>query len=197
MRSGYLANNICFCLTYLVRIRRFALSKADEVHVKWRVIMKVFALAILVAGTFACGGERPDELGPYVQKLVELDAKYVEKIVEYKGYLSTPGMDQKAADIQQVMKELHDELAAYPEIENKKVSAMNNKLKRTIGDADNAGARRKLVEPDVPTFVPNAQSAIKMVLEELVIVHNNMEKMWVDEGKTEPFPLKWNQIKVD
>ena len=159
--------------------------------------MKVFALAILVAGTFACGGERPDELGPYVQKLVELDAKYVEKIVEYKGYLSTPGMDQKAADIQQVMKELHDELAAYPEIENKKVSALNNKLKRTIGDADNAGARRKLVEPDVPTFVPNAQSAIKMVLEELVIVHNNMEKMWVDEGKTEPFPLKWNQIKID
>ena len=39
-------------------------------------------------------------------------------------------MDQ-AADIQQVMRELHDELAAYPEIEDK-VSAMNNKLKRTL-----------------------------------------------------------------
>ena len=34
-----------------------------------------------------------------------------------------------------------------------------------------------------------------MVLEELIVVHNNMEKMWVDEGKTEPFPLEWNQIK--
>ena len=49
----------------------------------------------------------------------------------------------------------------------------------------------------MPTFVPNAQSAIKMVLEELIVVHNNMEKMWVDEGKTEPFPLEWNQIKID
>ena len=39
--------------------------------------------------------------------------------------------------------------------------------------------------------------AIKMVLEELIVVHNNMEKMWVDEGKTEPFPLEWNQIKID
>ena len=86
-------------------------------------------------------GERPDELGPYVQKLVELDAKYVEKILEYQGYLSTPGMDQKAADIQRVMRELHDELAAYPEIEDKKVSAMNNSL-AYVGDADNAGARK-------------------------------------------------------
>ena len=159
--------------------------------------MKVFTFVIVAAGMFSCGGEKPDELGPYVQKLVELDGKYVDKIVEYQGYLSTPGMDQKAADIQQVMKDLHDELAAYPEIENKKISAMNNKLKRTIGDADNAGARRKLVEPDVPTFVPNARSAIKMVLEEFIVVHNNMEKMWVDGGRTEPFPLKWNQIKID
>ena len=63
-----------------------------------------------------------------------------------KDTLASPGMDQKAADIQQVMRELHDELAAYPEIENKKVSAMNNKLKRMIGDADNAGARRN--QPD-------------------------------------------------
>ena len=56
---------------------------------------------------------------------------------------------------------------------------------------------RKLVEPDVPTFVPTAQSAIRMVLEELVVVHNNMEKLWADEGKTEPFPLKWNKLEVD
>lgn len=159
--------------------------------------MKIFAFAILVLGVLSCGGEKQDELGPYVQKLVELDGKYVKKIVEYKGFLSTPGMDQKAADIQQVMKDLHDELAAYPEIENKKINALNNKLKRTIGDADNAGARRKLVEPDVPTFVPNAQSAIKMVLEELVLVNNNLNKFWSDEGKKEPFPLDWDSIEVD
>jgi hypothetical protein len=183
-------------LTYVVHILTFGLFESKD-HAKERVTMKVFALAIIAAGMFACGGEKPDELGPYVQKLAELDGKYVDKIVEYQGYLSTPGMDQKAADIQQVMKGLHDELAAYPEIENKKISAMNNKLKRTIGDADNAGARRKLVEPDVPTFVPNAQSAIKMVIEELTVVHNNMEKLWVDEGKTEPFPLKWNQLVIE
>ena len=74
---------------------------------------------------------------------------------------------------------------------------MNNKLKRTIEMLTTLGLVEKLAGPDVPTFVPNAQSAIKMVLEELIVVHNNMEKMWVDEGKTEPFPLEWNQIKID
>ena len=145
----------------------------------------------------ACGDAKQDELGPYEQKLIEVDQKYVKKLIEYKGYLSTPGMDQKAADIQQVMKEFHDELAAYPEIDDKKIRAMNNELKRTIGDGDNAGARRKLVEPDVATFVPNAQSAIKMVLEELVVVHNNMEKLWLAEGKEEAFPLQWNFEDID
>ncbi len=159
--------------------------------------MKVFALALLAVGVFACGEAKQDELGPYVQKLLEVDQKYVKKLVEYKGYLSTPGMDQKAGDIQMLLKEFHDELAAYPEIDNKKIRALNNELKRTIGDSDSAGARRKLVEPSVATFVPNAQSAIKMIMEELVVIHNNVEKLWVEEEKAEAFPLKWNFEDLD
>ena len=50
---------------------------------------------------------------------------------------------------------------------------------------------RKLVEPDFPTFVPNAQKSISVVEEEFVTVYANLKKIWEDAGKTEPFPLKW------
>ncbi len=148
--------------------------------------MKALSFMLLAIGVLACGGEKKDELGPYIQKLNEVDAQYVKKLFAYRDYLKTPEFS-KAGDIEQVMQQFHDELANYPEIDDKKIKAMNNELQRTI-----KGSMRKLVEPDFPTFVPNAQSAIRMVLEELVVVHNNMEKLWGESGKTEPFPLKWN-----
>jgi len=96
-------------------------------------------------------------------------------------------MAQKAADIEVVMQDFYDALKQYPEINDKKVKALHNELARTV-----KGSMRKLVEPDFPTFVPNAQSAIRMVVEELTVIHRNLEKLWIDSGRTDAFTLEWN-----
>ncbi|MGY8824884.1 MAG: hypothetical protein ACKVJG_13280 [Candidatus Latescibacterota bacterium] len=153
--------------------------------------MKAIAFLLLSCTLWACG-EKKDELGPYTAKLIELDGLYVTKLKEYRGYLSTPGMGDKAADVKKVMQEFHDELAAYPEINNKKVKALHNELQRTL-----KGSMRKLVEPDFPTFVPNAQRAINIVEDELVVIHTNLEKLWTGDDRTDAFPLKWKRKESD
>jgi len=142
-----------------------------------------FTLLVLVG----CGGERKDEMGPYVIKLREFDSVYVQKLIQYREYLSTDGMAEKAADIEVVMQDFYDALKQYPEINDKKVKALHNELARTV-----KGSMRKLVEPDFPTFVPNAQSAIRMVIEELTVIHRNLEKLWIDSGRTDAFTLEWD-----
>jgi len=142
-----------------------------------------FTLLVLVG----CGGERKDEMGPYVIKLREFDSVYVQKLIQYREYLSTDGMAEKAADIEVVMQDFYDALKQYPEINDKKLKALHNELARTV-----KGSMRKLVEPDFPTFVPNAQSAIRMVIEELTVIHRNLEKLWIDSGRTDAFTLEWD-----
>ena len=148
--------------------------------------MKNLTLVFTLFLLSGCGGEKKDEMGPYIVKLKELDGIYVQKLIKYQEYLSTDGMSEKAADIEIVMQEFHAALKEYPEINNKKVKALHNELARTL-----KGAMRKLVEPDFPTFVPNAQSAIRMVVEELTVIHRNLEKLWVDSGRKDTFTLKW------
>tara|TARA_B100001250_G_scaffold300075_2_gene261732 strand:- start:12117 stop:12578 length:462 start_codon:yes stop_codon:yes gene_type:complete len=149
--------------------------------------MKKLTLFFTVLVLVGCGGEKKDEMGPYVIKLREFDSVYVQKLIQYREYLSTDGMAQKAADIEVVMQDFYDALKQYPEINDKKVKALHNELARTV-----KGSMRKLVEPDFPTFVPNAQSAIRMVVEELTVIHRNLEKLWIDSGRTDAFTLEWN-----
>jgi hypothetical protein len=149
--------------------------------------MKRLTLFFTVLVLVGCGGEKKDEMGPYVIKLKEFDSVYVQKLIQYREYLSTDGMAEKAADIEVVMQGFYDALKQYPEINNKKVKALHNELARTV-----KGSMRKLVEPDFPTFVPNAQSAIRMVVEELTVIHRNLEKLWIDSGRTDAFTLEWD-----
>ena len=149
--------------------------------------MKKLTLFFTVLVLVGCGGEKKDEMGPYVIKLREFDSVYVQKLIQYREYLSTDGMAEKAADIEVVMQNFYDALKQYPEINNKKVKALHNELARTV-----KGSMRKLVEPDFPTFVPNAQSAIRMVIEELTVIHRNLEKLWIDSGRTDAFTLEWD-----
>ena len=149
--------------------------------------MKKLTLFFTVLVLVGCGGEKKDEMGPYVIKLREFDSVYVQKLIQYREYLSTDGMAEKAADIEVVMQDFYDALKQYPEINNKKVKALHNELARTV-----KGSMRKLVEPDFPTFVPNAQSAIRMVIEELTVIHRNLEKLWIDSGRTDAFTLEWD-----
>jgi hypothetical protein len=149
--------------------------------------MRNLYLLVTLMVLVGCGGEKKDEMGPYVTQLIEFDRIYVQKLIQYQEFLSTDGMSEKAADIEVVMQEFYDALKQYPEIDNKKVKALHNELARTI-----KGAMRKLVEPDFPTFVPNAQSAIRMVMEELPVIHRNLEKLWVESGRSDAFTLKWD-----
>ena len=145
---------------------------------------KNLILCALVSGLVACGGAKKDELTPYIQTLQDLD-RHSQQLMRYQVYLTTEGMTSQANDVEKVMQTLLDELEKI-ELEDKYLRALNNKMKRAL-----KAAMRKLVEPDFPTFVPNAQKSISVVEEEFVTVYANLKKIWEDAGKTEPFPLKW------
>ncbi len=150
--------------------------------------MRALAFLALACSVLACGGGK-DDLTPYVAKQVEL-SHYVKTLQQYKVYLRTEGMTNKANDTEQIIVGLIDELKAYPEIDNKHVRALHNKLKRTL-----EGSLRKMVEPDFPTFVPNAQRVIDIVEERMQITYAQLEKLWKQAEKTEPFPLKLEASK--
>ena len=144
-------------------------------------------IALVVSGLLACEGKK-DELTPYIQTLQDLD-HYSQKLMSYQKYLTTEGMTSQAHDVEEVMQTLLDELEKV-ELEDKRLRALHNAMKRAL-----KAAMRKLVEPDFPTFVPNAQKSISVVEEEFTKIYGNLELMWQRADKTEPFPLKWEAAK--
>ena len=145
---------------------------------------KNLILFVLVSGLLACGSGKKDELTPYIQTLQGLD-NYSQQLMSYQVYLTTEGMTSQAHDVKEVMQTLLDELEKV-ELEDKRLRALHNAMKRAL-----KAAMRKLVEPDFPTFVPNAQKSISVVEDEFTKIYGNLERMWQKAGKTEPFPLKW------
>ena len=139
---------------------------------------------VLVCGVWACG-EKRDELTPYVQELQKLQ-HYNETLASYETYLHTEGMANKANDIAAVMAAYQRDIAAIGAPDDKRLLALHNEMVRTFDQA-----MRKLVEPDFPTFVPNAQKALRLVRTEMISVFFNFNKLWEREGRTEPFPLQW------
>ncbi len=148
-------------------------------------MFKNAAILLVAGGLFACGGGKKDELTPYIKTLQDLN-EHTEKLIRYQQYLKTEGMTNKAHDIEEVMQTLLAELEKV-ELEDKRLRALHNTGKRGL-----KAAMRKLVQPDFPTFVPNAQKSIAVVQDEFEKVYSNLEKMWKDSGKTEPFPLNWS-----
>lgn len=144
---------------------------------------KNLILFALISGLLACEGKK-DELTPYIQTLQGLD-NYSQQLMRYQVYLTTEGMTSQAHDVEKVMQTLLDELEKV-ELEDKRLRALHNAKKRAL-----KAAMRKLVEPDFPTFVPNAQKSIGRVEDEFTKIYSNLEIMWERAGKTEPFPLKW------
>lgn len=150
--------------------------------------MKRLGILMLLCWVWGCG-ERADKLTPYVEQLKPLQ-KYSETFVHYQKYLKTEGMTNMANDIEQIMQNYKKDLEALDSPDDKRLRALHNGMVRTLDSA-----MRRLVEPDFPTFVPNAQKAIKVVNEGGVKVINNLKKLWEDAGKTEPFPLKWGEAE--
>ncbi|MXW79839.1 MAG: hypothetical protein F4Z57_12815 [Gemmatimonadetes bacterium] len=148
---------------------------------------KNLILFALVSGLLACG-EKRDELTPYIQTLQGLES-HSQQLMRYQKYLTTEGMTSQAHDVEQVMQNLLDELEKV-ELEDKRLRALHNAMKRAI-----KAAMRKLVEPDFPTFVPNAQKSIGRLEDEFTKIYGNLELMWQRAGKTEPFPLKWEAVE--
>ncbi len=148
---------------------------------------KNLILFALVSGLLACG-EKKDELTPYIQTLQGLES-HSQQLMRYQVYLTTEGMTSQAHDVQEVMQTLLDELEKV-ELEDKRLRALHNAMKRAL-----KAAMRKLVEPDFPTFVPNAQKSIGRVEDEFTKIYGNLEIMWQRAGKTEPFPLKWEAVE--
>ena len=144
---------------------------------------KNLILFALVSGLLACG-EKRDELTPYIQTLQGLES-HSQQLMRYQVYLTTEGMTSQAHDVEQVMQTLLDELEKV-ELEDKRLRALHNAMKRAL-----KAAMRKLVEPDFPTFVPNAQKSIGRLEDEFTKIYGNLELLWQRADKTEPFPLKW------
>jgi len=147
-------------------------------------MLKNIAILVVASGLLACGEGRKDELTPYIKTLQDLEI-HSKKLIRYQTYLTTEGMTNKAHDVKEVMQTLRDELEKV-ELKNKRLRALHNTMKRAL-DA----AMRKLVEPDFPTFVPNAQKSIALVEAQFTTVYGVLDKMWTDAGKTEPFPMQW------
>ena len=145
---------------------------------------KNLILFALVSGLLACGGGKRDELTPYIQTLQGLES-HSQQLIRYQVYLTTEGMTNQAHDVKEVMQTLLDELEKV-ELKDKRLRALHNAMKRSL-----KAAMRKLVEPDFPTFVPNAQRSISVVEREFTKIYGNLEVMWEKAGKTEPFPLEW------
>ena len=146
--------------------------------------MKKLGILMLACWVWGCG-EKADELTPYVAKLKDLQ-HYNETLAQYKIYLRTEGMTNKANDIAQVLQNYKADLVAIGRPEEKRILALHNSMIRTFDEA-----MRKLVEPDFPTFVPNAQKAVAFIGEGVVKMQNNLTLWWEKAGKTEPLPFSW------
>ena len=146
--------------------------------------MKRLGILMLACWVWGCG-EKPDELTPYVAKLKGLQ-HYNETLAQYKTYLRTEGMTNKANDIAQVLQSYKADLEAIGRPEEKRILALHNSMIRTIDEA-----LRKLVEPDFPTFVPNAQKAVAFTGEGVEKMQNNLGRWWKEAGNTEPLPFSW------
>ena len=104
--------------------------------------------------------------------------------MRYQRYLTTEGMTSQAHDVEQVMQTLLDELEKV-ELEDKRLRALHNAMKRAL-----KAAMRKLVEPDFPTFVPNAQKSIGRLEDEFTKIYGNLEIMWGEGRQDRTLPAQ-------
>jgi hypothetical protein len=151
--------------------------------------MRVRAGAVLIHAAlglaiFGLGCEREDELGPYVQKLGEVDT-YNAKLVEYRFFLKSD-QPQKAATLEETIQEYLAHLETFGHTRDKVIMAGHNALKRKLGTS-----LKKIVEPDFPTFTISALKQIDIIREGYIIQVEMLQKRWKKEERTGEFTLSW------
>ena len=145
---------------------------------------KAMSLALASVLLWSCT-EPPDELTPYVARYENMQSTN-SKLERYQGYLKSPALERQARDIREVIQAYHDSLENFGKTKNKFIKASHNNVKRAV-----ARALTQLVQPDFPTFTVSAQKQISLIKERVMDHYDNLDKMWRDADKTEPFPLKW------
>ena len=146
--------------------------------------MRTACVALAVLWMVGCG-EKKDELGPYIERL-QGTSQYWETLLSYKGYLKSPDTEAQAQDVEQVIEAFLAEMEAFPAYDNKYITAGHNAVKREL-----ARTLTQLVEPDFPTFTVSALKQISAIEGAMIKLINNMERRWQNEGKAEPYPIKW------
>jgi len=157
------------------------MSDSEETMAMWKI-----TLSLIVAVGFVSGcAEPPDELTPYVTKFEGMQ-KYNEKLSRYQVYLSNPGLERQARDVRQILQAYHDDMDKLDSTNDKFITATHNLIKRAL-----ARGLKKIVEPDFPTFTVSASKQIRNIRAEVEDHYANLERLWTEAGKTDPFPLKW------
>jgi hypothetical protein len=140
----------------------------------------VLAMALGIAGC----GERVDELGPYVEKLREVD-QYNRKLVEFRFYVKSD-QPNKAAALRETIQAYLALMETFGHTDDKFIKAGHNALKRKLQASLN-----KLVEPDFPTFTISALRQIDLIEEGYTQHVNNLTKRWAEEERPGEFDLGW------
>mgnify|MGYP001174743705 CR=1 FL=1 len=143
------------------------------------IIYALLALAVLGQGC-----ERPDELGPYVKQLKEVD-KFNAELVKYR-YLIKSDQADKAATLAQTIEEYLAQLETFGHTRDKVIMAGHNALKRKLGTS-----LKKIVEPDFPTFTISALKQIEIIEEGYKFHIRALQKRWDEEPRNGTFDLAW------
>ena len=151
-------------------------------------MLNSLAILLLATGLLACGEEKKDELGPYVQTIQGFET-HTKKLAVYRNYLITPGMESKADAVKETYQVLIDELQKI-ELEDKKIRSAHNALVRGLTES-----LRKIGEPSSPTFVVTAARSIKFASSTIQKFYGTLELLWKNSERAEPFPLKWEPIE--
>ena len=141
-------------------------------------------LGLLALQWIACG-EPPDELTPYISRYQNMD-QLNDKLERYHTYLGSPALERQARDIRDVLQAYRDSVELFGKTKDKYIKASHNNVKRAL-----SRALTQLVEPDFPTFTISAQKQVALIKDTVKSHYDNLEKLWRDAGKTEPFPMKW------
>ena len=144
----------------------------------------LLSLVVAVAWGIGCG-EPPDELTPYVEQLAKMQ-EYNEKLARYEVYLHNPGLERQARDVREVIQAYRDAMETFGKTKDKYIRAGHNNVKRALDRG-----LKQIVEPDFPTFTVSASKQIRNIRSSVEGNFVNLEKMWEEAGKTEPFALKW------
>jgi hypothetical protein len=144
------------------------------------LILAVVSLAALGPGC----GERPDELGPYVERLKQADV-HNKKLVEYRNYLKADQSD-KAANLSKAIEAYLADMETFGQTRDKVILAGHNALKRKL-----QGSLKKIVEPDFPTFMISALKQINLIEKAYQAHAESLQKRWEEEGRTAAFTLAW------